>query len=128
MGRSGVGNKGASMTGLVETFKHIGVVRRYLGDVIRNLVIRADRHDHSKTQSPEVEMFEEFTPKLAATTYGSPEYEGFRKAMGPALAHHYANNRHHPEHFKNGINDMTLLDLAVGARFTEIAPVPIQRT
>ena len=116
------------MTGLVETFKHIGVVRRYLGDVIRNLVIRADRHDHSKTQSPEVEMFEEFTPKLAATTYGSPEYEGFRKAMGPALAHHYANNRHHPEHFKNGINDMTLLDLAVGARFTEIAPVPIQRT
>ena len=31
--------------------------------------------------------------------------------MKPALDHHYANNRHHPEFFKNGINDMTLVDL-----------------
>ena len=31
--------------------------------------------------------------------------------MGPALAHHYANNRHHPEHHKNGVDDMTLIDV-----------------
>ena len=31
--------------------------------------------------------------------------------MKPALDHHYENNRHHPEHFKNGIKDMTLIDL-----------------
>ena len=24
---------------------------------------------------------------------------------------HYANNRHHPEHFKNGIEDMNLIDI-----------------
>ena len=29
----------------------------------------------------------------------------------PAIDHHYANNRHHPEHWPNGINDMTLMDL-----------------
>ena len=29
----------------------------------------------------------------------------------PAIEHHYANNRHHPEHWPNGIDDMTLLDL-----------------
>lgn len=56
-------------------------------------------------------MFTEFTPKLAESTYGSAEYDGFRKAMGPALAHHYANNSHHPEHHKNGVDDMTLLDV-----------------
>lgn len=31
--------------------------------------------------------------------------------MGVALEHHYKNNRHHPEHFKNGIEGMTLVDL-----------------
>jgi hypothetical protein len=31
--------------------------------------------------------------------------------MKVALDHHYSNNRHHPEYFENGINDMTLIDL-----------------
>jgi hypothetical protein len=31
--------------------------------------------------------------------------------MAPALKHHYENNRHHPEHFKNNIDDMNLIDL-----------------
>ena len=31
--------------------------------------------------------------------------------MKPALEHHYKENRHHPEHFENGIKGMTLIDL-----------------
>lgn len=31
--------------------------------------------------------------------------------MKPALEHHYANYRHHPEHFVDGVNDMNLIDL-----------------
>jgi hypothetical protein len=31
--------------------------------------------------------------------------------MKPALDHHYAQNRHHPEHHASGIAGMTLLDL-----------------
>jgi hypothetical protein len=31
--------------------------------------------------------------------------------MGEALAHHYANNRHHPEFHGYGLNGMTLVDL-----------------
>jgi len=31
--------------------------------------------------------------------------------MKEALKHHYDFNRHHPEHFVNGIKDMTLIDL-----------------
>lgn len=31
--------------------------------------------------------------------------------MKPALDHHYAHNRHHPEHFPDGIRGMSLLDL-----------------
>lgn len=33
------------------------------------------------------------------------------KEMNIALQHHYANYRHHPEHFDNGITDMNLVDI-----------------
>lgn len=93
------------------TMRHIEKVRNYINKVITNLLNRAEKHDQSKLESPEVELFTEFTPKLAATTFGSQEYNEYKKQMGVALEHHYANNRHHPEHHKNGVNDMTLLDL-----------------
>ena len=94
-----------------ETMQHIRLVGRLLHLVAAELLRRADVHDQSKLERPEVELFTEFTPKLAGVTYGSPEYEGFRRAMGPALAHHYANNDHHPEHFKGGVEDMNLIQL-----------------
>lgn len=93
------------------TFRHIERVRNLLNQMAVDLLKRGEQHDQSKLESPEVELFTEFTPKLAKSTYGSEEYEGFRKAMGPALEHHYAKNSHHPEHWPNGINDMNLLDL-----------------
>jgi hypothetical protein len=94
-----------------ETMRHIERVRNLLGKAVCDLLLRAEQHDQSKLGSPEVEAFTEFTPKLATTTYGSSEYEGYKKAMAPALAHHYARNAHHPEHYKNGVNDMTLFDV-----------------
>lgn len=93
------------------TMHHINLVQRLIHGVVKELLDRASEHDQSKLRTPEVELFAEWTPKLAASTYGSAEYDGFRKAMGPALAHHYAKNRHHPEHFKDGVNDMNLVDL-----------------
>ncbi len=94
-----------------ETFRHIETVRNLLQKVIIELLDRAEKHDQSKLESPEVELFTEFTPLLAATTYGSAEYEEFRKKLKPALDHHYAKNKHHPEHYVHGIDDMTLIDL-----------------
>lgn len=93
------------------TFRHIERVRNLINHIAMSLLKRGERHDQSKLLPPEVDLFTEFTPKLAGCTYGSAEYESFRKAMGPALDHHYANNSHHPEHFANGVNDMTLLDV-----------------
>jgi len=94
-----------------ETFKHSLRVGELMGQIIRELVDRSVKHDISKTQDPELKVFNEFTPKLKTSTYGSEEYKGFLEAMGEGLAHHYASNRHHPEHFPNGINGMTLADL-----------------
>jgi len=79
--------------------------------IISQLINRALEHDSSKMVDPELDVFTEFTPKLATTSYGSEEYKSFLKEMEVALKHHYGNNRHHPEHFPNGIKDMDLIDL-----------------
>lgn len=94
-----------------ETMKHIQTVGKYILSLVAHLLERATKHDASKLVSPEVEIFDEFTPKLKGSTYQSPEYEEFRKQMKPALDHHYEKNDHHPEHFKNGMKDMDLLQL-----------------
>lgn len=93
------------------TMRHIERVRNLLNLVVKQLLERAELHDQSKLEHPEVELFSEYTPKLAGCTYGSPEYTEFRQKMGVALDHHYANNRHHPEHHKQGVDDMNLLDV-----------------
>lgn len=95
----------------VETQKHIEMVRKYIRFMIDKIEMRGVKHDASKLESPEVELFTQFTPKLSATTYGSDEYNSYLEGLKPALDHHYASNRHHPEHFVNGVNDMTLVDI-----------------
>ena len=94
-----------------ETWKHIDNVIKLLMAVQNKIGERMLSHDRTKLESPEVQYFREYTPKLKNTTFGSPEYNQFLSQMKPALDHHYANNRHHPEFYKNGINDMTLIDL-----------------
>ena len=94
-----------------DTVDHVLRVQDLLGEVYANLAKRAARHDRSKLLSPEKEIFDVYTPKLKELTYGSDEYRAALAGMKPALDHHYAKNSHHPEHFADGINGMSLLDL-----------------
>lgn len=94
-----------------ETQKHIKRVRQILCAVGAELYGRGEDHDQSKLHDPELETFVEFTPKLAELTYGSLEYKAALAGMKPALDHHYASNRHHPEHHSDGVDGMTLVDL-----------------
>lgn len=95
----------------LETVKHITAVRGLLLRVVWTLLDRAHHHDESKLREPERAAFAEWTPKLAAMTYGSREYDEARAALGPALAHHYSLCRHHPEHFADGVAGMNLIDV-----------------
>lgn len=95
-----------------ETLKHIEVVMSLLATMQHEIARRMFSHDRSKLQQPELDMFVQFTDKLAGMTYGSAEYEECRQEMlKTALGHHYENNRHHPEFFQNGIEGMNLIDL-----------------
>lgn len=94
-----------------ETMKHIHQVQCNINVVIKELLDRAANHDKTKLDSPEVEAFTEVTHKLSSSTYGSEDYNATKAAIQPALTHHYAKNRHHPEHFAKGIDDMNIVDL-----------------
>jgi len=95
----------------VDTMKHIRRVADLLTGAAKELLDRAMVHDASKLASPEKELFDEYTPKLKGTTYGSDEYYEHLKGLRVALDHHYLHNSHHPEHYSNGIDGMDLFDL-----------------
>lgn len=63
----------------VDTIKHIENVRKYIRLFVDKLISRGVEHDRLKLESPEVEIFTEYTPKLANSTYGSEEYNNFLK-------------------------------------------------
>lgn len=94
-----------------DTKEHIAQVREFMIKFANELLNRALVHDQSKLESPEIEIFTEYTPKLKNSTYGSAEYKGFLRGMGVALEHHYKHNSHHPEYHDKGIQGMDLLDL-----------------
>ncbi len=94
-----------------DTLKHITCVSGFIGEFIEALFYRLCNHDASKLKEPEKSVFDEFTPKLATSTYGSNEYKKYLEGMGEALNNHYSKNRHHPEYFNNSIKGMSLIDL-----------------
>jgi hypothetical protein len=96
---------------LSETHKHVRAVSKNINIFIKDLIDRAEVHDDSKFEEPEFSIFAENTHKLAGVEYGSPEYKEMMEEIKPAIEHHCARNRHHPEFHKDGIDGMDLMDL-----------------
>jgi hypothetical protein len=94
-----------------ETLLHIKRVAQLLMKASIELLERAQVHDNSKLSKIESELFDIYTPMLKDLTFGSEEYYKTLSLLKPALDHHYTNNSHHPQYYKNGINDMNLFDI-----------------
>lgn len=90
-----------------QTRDHIARVQQLLTVLINDLEERAAMHDASKLLPPERDAF----ASIGHAAYGSPEYEANLIKLGPALEHHYACNSHHPQHYADGIDGMTLMDI-----------------
>ena len=82
----------------------------FLWKLAGKLVWRSIVHDLSKYGWTETKHFARTVRKLRNTTYGTDEYFALLESIKPAIEHHYAKNRHHPEHYENGIRDMGALD------------------
>jgi hypothetical protein len=94
---------------------HIARVQELLQDIIARLTIRAANHDLSKLAEPEKSALDRVGPP-GTRTYSTDgkittEYQESLSALDVMRSHHYAVNAHHPEHWSNGINDMSLLDI-----------------
>lgn len=74
-------------------------------------MLRGNLHDNSKYEDAEFPIYAEMMDEFEKHSYGSKGYDKAKEAIKPATDHHYRHNRHHPEHFDNGIEGMNLVDL-----------------
>jgi hypothetical protein len=92
--------------------QHVHIVQRLLAVCIYDIQNRAYSHDRSKIFSKEeLEGFRRLNRRSDDIEFGTPPYIEQLAMLEETLDHHYKANRHHPEHFKDGINDMSLIDL-----------------
>ncbi len=95
-----------------DTLAHIHLVRDYLDTFVAEMLKRGARHDASKLTPAEKPAFDLVLPLLAGVSYGSAAYQALVDRVKPALEHHYAQNSHHPEHYRErGIAGMDLFDI-----------------
>ena len=93
------------------TLKHKFWVFIYMYGIILKLFKRALIHDFSKFSPSEFKGFIQVIHKLRSMTYGSDEYKESLKKIKPSINLHYQRNSHHPEHHKNKLYDMDLVDM-----------------
>jgi Family of unknown function (DUF5662) len=91
---------------------HIQQVRDHIDLFVVEMLKRGRKHDASKLTDAEKPTFDLVIPLLVGVSYGSPEFRTLEERAKPALAHHYACNSHHPEHYGDlGIAGMDLFDV-----------------
>ncbi len=86
-------------------------VAGYMQSIANDLFRRAAIHDNSKFGPEEFEAYDEAFPELQKYAYGSPELKAVYQKIKPALKHHFEANDHHPEHFEQGVNEMSLVQV-----------------
>jgi hypothetical protein len=79
---------------------HINKVQYWMSTAIGLLLYRSTNHDQSKYSQDEIGLVIG-KPAFDKYEYMSKEERGALAGVQDALVHHYANNSHHPEHFKN---------------------------
>lgn len=78
------------------------------------LIMRGINHDRSKREDQKERqgyiglnmLFE----RDNSPEYGTKEYFEKKKRYDYVIQIHFKNNRHHPEHFENGVKDMSFID------------------
>jgi len=97
-----------------DTWRHINRVRFYLHICVDSLLRRALKHDMSKLVEPEASAFAYIEYDMEKLSYADEQYDDSveRLTKEGALAHHYAVNDHHPEHFARGVEDMTIMQIS----------------
>lgn len=97
---------------ILSIYKHKESVYNKIIFLAKELISRAKKHDNSKLMSPELDYLIAMD-KEGKQPYGSNEYFKKMEKWKCFFDAHYnnENNKHHPDHFPNGVDDMTIIDL-----------------
>lgn len=95
--------KSKETVALRQVIENVKVVKHLLASVQVELISRQLNHDNSKLENPEWNR--------VLYKYDKEEFPMSEEDLEIAKHHHYAHNRHHPERFKNGLNDMHIVDI-----------------
>lgn len=101
-------------TAEIITRRHMQRVSALLNGAATVILARASLHDRSKLEAVEMEPLQRLQDHVAVhgqAPFGTPDYAAQAAILGDMLAHHYANNSHHPEHYPDGVAGMDLFDL-----------------
>ena len=104
-------NTAKTQTYLSNNKTHVYDFQEAINTICKALTTRAKTHDASKLKEPELTQYTEAAEKLEKFKPGSSDYLKIRDKYAIILSKHFTKNSHHPEHFKNGFNDMSILDL-----------------
>lgn len=100
------------MTKFEKNLAHIAMVREYMMKSVSNLQYRLLHHDDSKLVEPERSAYEGLNEALEGIPFGTNWYrQKIKDHLGEALTHHYEHNSHHPDHWDDGVEGMSLFDL-----------------
>lgn len=89
---------------------HLRGVQSWMRHVVTLWVARMVTHDQSKYSTPELPLIHE-KARLDSLPFNTPEYHAALAKIKEAVKAHYECNAHHPEHYPDGVLDMSLLDL-----------------
>ena len=96
---------------ICDTILHVSEVAENLEAMASQLRQRGLSHDRTKFQALEFDAFVSTREQFKKANYGTQDYQDCVAAVRPAVDNHHENNRHHTDYHKNGINDMTLIDV-----------------
>lgn len=91
-------------------YHHKFIVLKFMNNIIQELMLRAEQHDQSKFNEDEFKIILATAAEIQKHPYGTPEHEAVRQKYAKECAIHFSKNRHHPEHFKDGVEGMDLVD------------------
>jgi hypothetical protein len=91
--------------------KHKESIAIWLAKFCAELAYRNATHDNSKYSEEEFGIQAACVDDFEKYEFNSPEELKLREKLLPGTTIHRKRNRHHPEHFENGIDGMNLIDL-----------------
>lgn len=94
----------------IQIKEHREKVQKNIEIIIKELKKRAENHDLSKLEEPEISGWKEMD-KEPRYPYGSKEYNEKQERYKWLFEEHWRKNRHHPEYFQNFFCEMNLIDI-----------------